>query len=104
MDETCRVCGEPTSEFSRAVCSHCAQPYHLALRQDVPAKDCGQVWINEHHLSLEFACNACLAAEEPAEPPAAPAPLAERPARQRYVRREGVGAAELMRARRRRTR
>ena len=31
-----------------------------SLRTDIPGKDCGQVWINEDHLALEFACDLCL--------------------------------------------
>lgn len=30
----------------------------------MPGKDCGEVWINEEHLGLEFACNTCLHPEE----------------------------------------
>ncbi len=52
VTELCRVCGEPTTEHSNAVCSWCTAPFHLALRQDIPAKDCGQVWISEELLAL----------------------------------------------------
>lgn len=38
----------------------CNSVYHLQQRNDVPGKDCGQVWINEDHLALQFACNNCL--------------------------------------------
>ncbi len=34
---------------------------------DMPGKDCGEVWVNEEHQALEFACNRCLAPPEPAE-------------------------------------
>ncbi len=91
MGELCRVCGEPTSEFSHAVCSRCDLPFHLALRQDVPAKDCGQVWINPQHLGLEFGCNVCLGVETEAAPP-----------RRRYARHEGVRARDVLRRRGRR--
>jgi hypothetical protein len=30
----------------------------------MPGDDCGQVWINEDHLGLEFACNSCLNPED----------------------------------------
>lgn len=43
-----------------ARCDSCGRPYHLNQRQDLPGDDCGQVWINEDHLGLEFACNTCL--------------------------------------------
>ncbi len=101
MGDICRVCGEPTSEFSHAICSRCDRPFHLALRQDVPAKDCGQVWINPQHLGLEFGCNVCLgfASEAPslqATPPEAATP------RRRYARHQGVRALDVVRRRGRR--
>lgn len=43
-----------------AFCDSCGKPYHLNQRSDLPGDDCGQVWINEEHLGLEFACNRCL--------------------------------------------
>ncbi len=103
MNEPCRVCGEPTTEHSNATCNACGGTFHLALRIDVPAPDCGQVWINEEYLALEFACNACLTLEQGAPthsaPPAQAAPM---PAPRRYARREGTSAAQLLRAKRRR--
>ena len=49
-----------------ATCDSCGQDYHLNQRADLPGDDCGQVWINEEHLGLEFACNNCLNPVEPA--------------------------------------
>jgi hypothetical protein len=43
-----------------AHCGVCGKLYHLNSRADLPGDDCGQVWINEEHLGLEFACNSCL--------------------------------------------
>ncbi|MBA4180960.1 MAG: hypothetical protein C0506_10265 [Anaerolinea sp.] len=43
-----------------AICDSCGRHYHLNQRSDLPGEDCGQVWINEDHLGLEFACNTCL--------------------------------------------
>ena len=43
-----------------ARCDNCGNLYHLNQRADMPGDDCGQVWINEEHLGLEFACNVCL--------------------------------------------
>ncbi|MEX0782340.1 MAG: hypothetical protein WD557_06790 [Dehalococcoidia bacterium] len=45
---------------NEATCDNCGRAYHLNQRMDLPGKDCGQVWINEDHLALEFACNTCL--------------------------------------------
>jgi hypothetical protein len=57
---SCSVCGEQLSPEEEAFCGECGKPYHLNQRQDRPGKDCGQVWINEEHMALEFACNSCL--------------------------------------------
>ncbi len=101
MNEACRVCGEPTSEHSKAVCHHCGQPYHLALRQDIPAKDCGEVWISEEFLALEFACNVCVVAIHggtPApEPVAVPTALVDGEPKRRFRRREGMRAGSVAR-------
>lgn len=43
-----------------ATCDACGRRYHLNQRTDLPGEDCGQVWINEEHLGLEFACDTCL--------------------------------------------
>lgn len=45
----------------------CGRPYHLNRRSDRPGRDCGEVWIDENHLALQFACNSCLH-PEPAAP------------------------------------
>jgi hypothetical protein len=57
---TCIVCGEDAPTAMTAKCNWCDQPYHLNQRNDVEAKDCGQVWIDEQYLALQFACNSCL--------------------------------------------
>lgn len=56
----CSVCGEPLEPHTTAYCDACGEPYHLNQRSDLPGKDCGQVWINEEFLSLQFACDTCL--------------------------------------------
>ena len=56
----CRVCGLAADDSNSAVCNNCDQRFHLRLRNDADGKDCGEVWINEQYLSLEFACFSCL--------------------------------------------
>ena len=84
-----------------AECNWCDQRFHLNQRNDVEAKDCGAVWIDEQYMALQFACNACLADVDrtgAAVPPTARAtsvaPAAQRasasssePRRRRYRRR-----------------
>jgi hypothetical protein len=96
-ESRCVVCGEPVEARSSADCNWCNGRFHLNQRNDVEAKDCGQVWIDEQYMALQFACNTCLAGEtasataarQPAairEIPAAP-PDKHRPRRRRYMRR-----------------
>ncbi len=93
---TCGVCGEPVQARSSADCNWCNNRFHLNERNDVEGKDCGQVWIDEQYMALQFACNTCLAGEEHAAPAARPASIRQMPARhaeeptprrRRYIRR-----------------
>jgi hypothetical protein len=71
----CAICGGPLTADAYVACNQCDRPFHLRLRNDDDqGKDCGDVWINEVYLSLEFACFECLgvapaAADAPPEPP-----------------------------------
>lgn len=94
----CRVCGELTDAFSNATCMRCGAQYHLALRQDVPAKDCGQVWIDDESQTLEFACNICLGTA------VVPAATEGRAGGEGYARAEGGRATDLLRRKRRQRR
>lgn len=57
---TCYVCSLSVESHMEAYCNTCGNLYHLNSRADMPGDDCGQVWISEEHLSLQFACNTCL--------------------------------------------
>ena len=61
---TCVVCGEQAASAMSAECNWCDGRYHLNQRNDVEAKDCGQVWVDEQYLALQFACNNCLPPEQ----------------------------------------
>jgi hypothetical protein len=65
---TCTVCGEQAPVSATAECNWCSQPYHLNQRNDVEGKDCGQVWIDEQYLALQFACNTCLTGGDAGHP------------------------------------
>jgi hypothetical protein len=84
----CVVCREPATLATSAECNWCDGRYHLNQRNDLQAKDCGQVWVDEQFLALQFACNTCLTGGQPAEPQAKPSRTAAAPAaRRRYRRR-----------------
>ena len=67
MIKTCHVCRDPLSDDNSAVCNTCGNTFHLRQRNDTEGRDCGDVWINEQFLALEFACFTCLGRESPAE-------------------------------------
>ncbi len=60
-DLACAICGEPATAAQSAECNWCDRRYHLNQRNDIEARDCGQVWIDEEYLALQFACNDCVA-------------------------------------------
>ncbi len=87
---TCGVCSEPVEARMSVECNWCDSRYHLNPRNDIEAKDCGEVWIDEQYLALQFACNACLtgpAAESRAAQPATRSAARSAPARPRRYRR-----------------
>jgi hypothetical protein len=96
-ESACAVCGEAVEARASADCNWCNRRFHLNQRNDVEAKDCGQVWIDEQYMALQFACNTCIAAQlTPADAAHQPAsirqirtdPTREQPRRRRrYVRR-----------------
>ena len=50
----CVVCGEGVDAKMSAECNWCDARFHLNQRNDVDAKDCGQVWIDEQYLATPF--------------------------------------------------
>lgn len=68
----CHVCGDAITDDNHNNCTNCDRPFHLRQREDIDARDCGEFWVNDQYLTLEYACNVCLGkAGEPgaAEPP-----------------------------------
>jgi len=56
----CVVCSEDVDVRMSAECNWCDNRYHLNPRNDIEAKDCGEVWIDDQYLALQFACHICL--------------------------------------------
>ena len=79
----CSVCGGAMTFAQSAECNWCDQRYHLNQRNDVEAPDCGQVWIDEQFLALQFACSDCLAGDARTSKP-----VTTPRARRRYRKRE----------------
>jgi hypothetical protein len=83
----CVVCRGLVEAAMSAECNWCDGRYHLNQRNDVEAKDCGQVWIDEQFLALQFACDNCLRAGDAPPPPRDAAGTPEKPRARRYRRR-----------------
>ena len=81
----------------------CGQPFHLVLTQSPEGKNCGEVWLNEEFLTLEFGCAGCLAEQRGEAPPAPTVPPAEtaQPAQRGRVKHTGTSARALLRRKRR---
>ena len=103
----CTVCGEAVESGASALCSECGAPFHLVLTNDPAGKNCGEVWLNEEFLALEFGCARCLAVARGEPEPSAPggrdatSPPPSGDAVQGRVRHEGRSAREIVRRRRR---
>lgn len=65
--EPCTVCGELLTATREAFCTFCGQPYHLNLRSDMTDPECGQVWLSDENMGLEFGCKTCLEQTVPEE-------------------------------------
>ena len=59
----CAVCDEPLRSDAQADCYSCGRFFHLGLTADSDVADCGQVWIDDEVLALQFACNRCIDAQ-----------------------------------------
>lgn len=96
----CVVCGEAADAGAAAICNGCGERYHLVLTQGEGGKDCGEVWLNEEFLALEFGCARCLAEHRGMEaPPAAPDDAAP-PPRSR-AKHTGLSARDIVRRKQR---
>ena len=93
----CVVCGEPAEPEARSDCYRCGEFFHLRLTTTATGPDCGDVWIDDEVMALQFACRNCLAEQageltpEVDEPPAAestPQP-SKPPSAQSEWRRDG---------------
>lgn len=95
-DDRCWVCDEAADDTNSAICHGCGQRFHLNLRNDLPGKDCGDVWINDQTIALEFGCLPCIRGETAHRPPVEEVtspqrrrmkrPFMPRPERRRYRR------------------
>ena len=116
----CHLCNEPMGEHETADCYVCGELFHLQMLETSQGRDCGDVWIDDEVLALQFACNRCIkqhAGERPQspeakaiqaleqqlaanlqEPPATPAP----PPTRGPIRRASAGQSARDIARRRR--
>ncbi len=69
---TCVVCTESVLPAFEAWCMRCGLAFHLQQRTDIPGKDCGDVWIDDESLGLDFACFTCIAVTAAEQAPPLP--------------------------------
>ena len=101
----CCVCDEPAGPDARSDCYRCGEYFHLRLTTTATGPDCGDVWIDDEVVALQFACRNCLdeqtggnADEEAQEASSQSDEASERPRSQRAA--GGVTARDLARRRR----
>lgn len=101
----CKVCGEPAAPDARSDCYRCGEYFHLRLTTTASGPDCGDVWLDDEVMALQFACHDCLrdqaapASAPEAEAPAPPPQITEPTPRARRAR-SGATARDLARRRR----
>ena len=94
----CVVCAAPLQADAQADCYRCGGYFHLALTTSSEVEDCGQVWLDDEVLALQFACSRCL--EEQIGEPDAPAEAPQRPPSRATRAKPGVSAQDIARRRR----
>jgi len=105
----CVVCDEPAAPEARSDCYRCGAYFHLRLTTTATGPDCGDVWIDDEVMALQFACHSCLA-EQRGESTTAPddalhtQPEADSSARRSRRAAEGASARDLARDRARKRR
>lgn len=65
----CQICDEPLGEHETADCYLCGKLFHLQMLQTADGPDCGDVWIDDEVLALQFACSNCLEAHAAGQAP-----------------------------------
>lgn len=101
----CIVCGEPAGPENRSDCYRCGEYFHLRLTTTATGPDCGDVWIDDESMALQFACRNCLAeraGEAPARDDTPPEPEISATPQKPRARRAPTGASARDLARRRR--
>ncbi len=102
-DVRCAVCNEPAAPDGRSDCYICGDYFHLRLTTTADGPDCGDVWIDDEVMALQFACRRCLDERMGAQQPDPdPQPIEESPRQARRIRRAEPGASARDLARRRR--
>lgn len=76
----CHLCDQPMGEHETADCYLCGKLFHLQMIETADGPDCGDVWIDDEVLALQFACQNCIEAHAggaPASPEARAVQTAE---------------------------
>ena len=95
----CSVCGEPAAPDARSDCYRCGEYFHLRLTTTAIGPDCGDVWIDDEVMALQFACRTCLS--EQAGEQAGAQPDDDQPERPKARKASGGESARDLARRRR---
>ena len=89
----CQICDEPLGEHETADCYLCGKLFHLQMLQTADGPDCGDVWIDDEVLALQFACRNCLEAHAAGQAPSPEAAAISQFERQIAAALQGRAAA-----------
>lgn len=55
----CPICLEELVPVHQTSCVYCEGVFHLRMKENVVAKDCGSMWLDEDSESLLIMCKTC---------------------------------------------
>ncbi len=55
----CPVCLEELAPIHQIDCVACLISFHIRMLENVEAKECGSMWIDEDSEAMVFMCNTC---------------------------------------------
>ena len=99
--QVCHVCSGEIGDLELADCLLCGKQFHLQLIEGAAGADCGDVWIDDEVLALQFACQPCILERAGASASEADAP-ADAAGPRRAIRPAATGQSARDIARRRR--
>ena len=98
----CHVCDGEIGDLELADCLLCGRQFHLQMVEGAAGADCGDAWIDDEVLALQFACRPCIEKHVGANAAGSDAAPARKAGQRRPIRPAATGQSARDIARRRR--